>query len=159
MTTRREVELATQPALIPLFGGMDKRPRPLDRDVITIGRARGCDIGLEAPDVSTLHCLLYRSADGFRVRDCGSRTGTRVNGEAPRHHVLAEGDVLQIGPFSFTVKIPPQARPDPRMRDARSLEHCQRSRRNVIQLALNLRRRLRHRQDVEETHEHQRTQC
>src|ERR1700682_6216650 len=86
MTNRREVNLANQPALVPSFGGQDKKPRPLDRDVITIGRARGCDIGLEAPDISTLHCLLYRTAEGFRVRDCGSRTGTRVNGDAPRQN-------------------------------------------------------------------------
>jgi pSer/pThr/pTyr-binding forkhead associated (FHA) protein len=141
MTIKREVNLANQPALIPMFGGVEKKPRPLDRDVIAIGRARGCDIGLDAPEVSTLHCILYRSPDGFRVRDCGSRIGTRVNGEVPRH-ALAEGDVLQIGPFSFTVRIPPGARPDPRKPDGTRLEHCQRSRRNVIQLALHLRRRL-----------------
>jgi pSer/pThr/pTyr-binding forkhead associated (FHA) protein len=140
MHTKREANLANQPTLVPLYGGLDKRPRPLDRDVITVGRARSCDIGLEAPEVSTLHCLLYRTAEGFRVRDCGSRTGTRVNGDVPRHNVLADGDVLQIGPFSFTVQIPPAFRTETKV-DPR-LEQSRRSRRNLAHLALNLRRRL-----------------
>src|ERR1700722_18759780 len=113
MPYKREVNLANQPALVPLFGQLDKKPRPLERDVITIGRARGCDIKLDAPEISTLHCLLHRTAEGYCVRDCGSRTGIRVNGDIPRHAVLAEGDVLQIGPFSFQVSIPPGARPEP----------------------------------------------
>src|SRR5476651_8338 len=106
MNNRRDVNLANQAALVPLFGGTDKKPRPLDRDVVTIGRARGCDIALVAADISTLHCLVYRSAEGFKVRDRGSRTGTRVNGDLPRSKALADGDVLQLGPFSFSVKIP-----------------------------------------------------
>jgi hypothetical protein len=143
MINKREINLDHQAALVPLFGAVDKKPRPLDREVITIGRARGCDIGLESPEISTLHCLLYRTADGYRVRDCGSRTGTKVNGEVPRTGVLAAGDVLQIGPFSFTVTIPPGSRPDPGRLDAARWDHCQRSRRNLVQLALDMRSRLR----------------
>jgi chromosome segregation ATPase len=142
MTYKHEVNLANQPALVPLFGGLDKRPRPLDRDVITIGRARGCDIGLDAPDISTLHCLLYRTAEGYRIQDCASRTGILVNGDLPRRVVLADGDILQIGPFSFTVSIPTSFRPDARKLAAERLDHYQRSRRNLVHLALNLRGRL-----------------
>src|SRR5271165_1897875 len=148
MSNRREINLANQAALVPMFAGMEKKPRALDRDVITIGKARGCDIGLEAPDISTLHCLVYRSAEGYKVRDCGSRTGTRVNGDLPRNKALADGDVLQIGPFSFTVRIPPNARVDPRWANVGRLEHLERSRRNIIQLALHLRRRL-HQKGIE----------
>lgn len=144
MPHRREVNLATQPALVPLFGGLDKKPRPLDKDVITIGQARGCDIGLVAPDVSALHCVLYRTPEGFRIRDCGSRTGTRLNGEAARQNLLADGDVLQVGPFSFTVKLPPEYRPEPQLLTVQHALFWQRSRRNLIRLALGLRRKLRH---------------
>src|SRR5215207_499977 len=101
--SKREVDLSGKPALIPLFGGLQKKPRLLDRDVFSVGRARGCDIILEAPDVSTLHCMLYRTPEGVRVRDCGSRTGTRLNGAPVRNQLLADEDVLHIGPFSFQV--------------------------------------------------------
>ncbi len=143
MPMNRDINLMRQPALVPLFGGMDKRPRALDREVITIGRARGCDMGLDAPEISTLHCILYRSPDGYRVRDCGSRTGTRVNGGLPRSGVLVEGDVLQIGPFSFRVKIPPGSLLDSKNFGAARLEHWQHSRQKLAQLALGYRRRLR----------------
>ncbi|MFO0968728.1 MAG: FHA domain-containing protein, partial [Gemmataceae bacterium] len=68
---KRDLDHARAPALVPLFGGHDKKPRTLERDVMSVGRARGCDVILEAPDVSTLHCLVYRTPEGFRIRDCG----------------------------------------------------------------------------------------
>src|SRR5438132_1407827 len=134
MASKRDINLDNEPALIPVFGNVDKKPRPLNREAITIGRARGCDICLDAPDISTLHCLIYRSVDGFRVRDCGSRAGTRVNGEVPRTHVLADGDVLQVGPFTFQASIPTGAGSAFRTREALWLEHCKRSRRNLARL-------------------------
>lgn len=137
---RREANLA-QAALVPLFGGMDKKPRPLERDVVSIGRARGCDIILEAPDVSTLHCLIYRTPEGYRIRDCGSRTGTRVNGGPVRNQVLTDEDVLHVGPFSFQVYLPGrQGQPGPKRPER---DHLERSRRNLGHLALRLRGRYR----------------
>jgi pSer/pThr/pTyr-binding forkhead associated (FHA) protein len=125
-----------QPALVLLYGsGSEKRKDcPLDRDVIVIGRARGADIGLDAPDVSTLHCVLWRGSAGFQVRDCGSRSGTRVNGDAVKEGLLHDGDVLQIGPFSFRVVLPaPSAKGT--SREARQ-RHVEKSRRNLARLAL-----------------------
>src|SRR6185312_14641432 len=105
MTSRRDAA-AAQLTLVPMHGNMDKRPRPLDRDVATVGRARGSDLQLDAAEISTLHCLIYRTSEGYRVRDCGSRTGTRVNGQSARNHALHDGDILQLGPFSFEARIP-----------------------------------------------------
>ncbi len=112
MTNKREVNLANQPApgsLVWRHGQKATSPRS-GRDHHRPGARLRHRPGV-APEISTLHCLLYRTAEGYRVRDCGSRTGTRVNGDVPRPGVLAAGDVLQIGPFSFTVTIPPA--PDP----------------------------------------------
>src|SRR5262249_24117962 len=100
-----------QPALIVKFGNTTKKHRLLDRDVIVLGRARGCDIGLAAPEISNLHCIISRGQTGFRVRDCGSRAGTHLNGESIQDAPLNDGDVLQIGPFSFEAHIPSQCLP------------------------------------------------
>src|SRR5262249_27961979 len=118
----------------------------LDRDVMSVGRARGCDVILEAPDVSTLHCLLYRTPEGFRVRDCGSRTGTRVNGAGVRNQALVDEDVLQVGPFSFKFRDPECGGPErggrgPQRRPER--ERLEQARRNLARLALSWRRRCR----------------
>jgi len=129
-----------QPALVLLFGDADDKSRPLDRDVLTIGRARGADIGLDAPDVSTLHCLIWRNSVGYQIRDCGSRSGTRVNGDLVKESILHDGDVLQVGPFSFRVQLPVGDKSG--LREAR-YKHVERSRRNLVRLALTLRQRLR----------------
>src|SRR5262249_14950637 len=92
MLPRRDAKPLDQPALLPMFGGMEKNPRFLDREVVTMGRARGSDFCLDGNEVSALHCIIYRAADGFRVRDCGSRTGTRVNGQTTKNSLLANGD-------------------------------------------------------------------
>src|SRR5687768_1208203 len=104
--SKRDTHQGQVPTLSPLFGGPDKKPRFLDKDVVTVGRARGCDITLDANEVSAIHCIFYRAATGYRIRDCGSRTGTRLNGDAVKNSLMADGDVLQIGPFSFEVKLP-----------------------------------------------------
>src|SRR5690242_12126734 len=106
MATRRDAGPA-HPTLVPLHGNLDKKPRPLDRDVTAVGRARGSDLCLDAAEISTLHCLVYRTPGGLKVRDCGSRTGTRVNGHPVKGTVpLQDTDILQIGPFSFELKLP-----------------------------------------------------
>lgn len=130
-------------SLLPLHGVQDKRPRRLTREVVTIGRARGCDIGLEGPDISTLHCLLFRTPEGWRIRDCGSRTGTRVNGGPAREQLLMDGDVLHLGQFSFRVQQAPalrlEERPEP---DSRVQAKLERSRRRLAEMALRWRRRV-----------------
>ena len=77
--SKRDTHQGQVPTLSPLFGGPDKKPRFLDKDVVTVGRARGCDITLDANEVSAIHCIFYRAATGYRIRDCGSRTGTRTH--------------------------------------------------------------------------------
>ena len=142
MTQKRDTHHAPVPTLAPLFGGSDKKPRLLDKDVLAVGRARGCDITLDANEVSAIHGLFYRSASGWRVRDCGSRTGTRLNGNAVKNSPLADGDVLQIGPFSFEVKVPAVLAAAQAV-DPRQFVRSQHSRRKLARLALRMRRKLR----------------
>ncbi len=142
MTFKRDSHPGLCPTLAPLFGGPDKKLRFLDKDVVAVGRARGCDITLEANEVSAIHCIFYRAPLGMRVRDCGSRTGTRVNGNPVKNAALTDGDILQIGPFSFELKIPAELAAPPAI-DPRHLERSQRSRQNLARLAWRLRHRLR----------------
>jgi hypothetical protein len=131
-----------QAALVPLYGVADKKPRPIDGEMVIVGRARGCDVVLDAPDVSSLHCVVYRWGGGFRLRDCASRTGTRVNGDPRKTASLHDGDVLQVGPFSFKLNLP-DAQPDqPAGLSLKHQGHLQQSRRRLGELALRLRRRL-----------------
>ncbi|MGE3805777.1 MAG: FHA domain-containing protein [Gemmataceae bacterium] len=137
----------SEPGLIVRNGNTARKHIALQRSGVTLGRARGCDIQLEAPDVSALHCIITRGSAGVFIRDCGSRHGTKVNGvkieEAPLHST----DVIQIGSFSFEVYLPWTQTPlDP---DSAKIEVCkaqlgraERSRERLAGLALQLRKRL-----------------
>jgi hypothetical protein len=136
------------PTLVPLHGPGERRPRPLEREVTTVGRARGCDLVLEASDVSTIHCVVFQAADGFHVRDCNSRTGTRINGNALRGSpLLRDGDILHVGPFSFELQIA-AGLPEPFPPTPDQVRHWQNSRRSLAEHALRLRRELRELKDA-----------
>ena len=47
---------------------------------ITVGRDPAAMVRLDDPSVSLKHALLVLEAGSLRVKDLGSRTGTRVNG-------------------------------------------------------------------------------
>lgn len=142
MHSRRDT-LLEHPALIPIAGHCDRKPRFLDREVTTIGRARGSDLCLEANEISTLHCIIYRSADGFRIRDCNSRWGTRINGHAVKTGTLHDGDIVNLGPFAFEFRLPPRLfTPGGERVDPIQVEKLKRSRRRLAERALGLRKRL-----------------
>jgi pSer/pThr/pTyr-binding forkhead associated (FHA) protein len=142
MRSKPEAVRPSQPALLPLHGFADKKPRPLDREALVVGRARGADVPLEAPDVSHLHCVISRTPQGWYIRDCNSRAGTRINGETVKGSALMDGDILQVGPFSFTVQLPESVSPASKALSQREVDHLQRSRKHLGQLALTLRKRL-----------------
>jgi hypothetical protein len=132
-----------QPALVVTYGHTARKYRPLQRDLVVIGQGRGSDIGVVGPEVADAHCVLFRTPDGWRVRDCGTRIGTRLNGKSVVESVLCDGDVLQVGTFNFRFHLPaavPAAAAGARER------RLQRSRRHLARLALALRRRLRREQ-------------
>ena len=94
------------PALIVTFGATRNKRRLLVKPTTVLGRGPHSDIGLNTPEVAAVHCLIARTAEGLAIRDCGSRAGTLVNGRPIREAMLANGDELQVGPFSFQVSIP-----------------------------------------------------
>jgi hypothetical protein len=139
-----------QPALVVTYGNTSRKHRPLERDVTVLGRAPGCDVALVSPEVAPVHCIIARVADGWRLRDCTGRGSTRVNGQSVSETALSDGDVLQVGTFSFRLYLPgAKAAPAaggqgvPGVPSGPSGRRLEQSRRNLAHLALRLRRRLR----------------
>jgi hypothetical protein len=138
-----------KPALIVIFGNTRKRCRPLDREVFVLGRAPGCDLGLVSPEVASVHCVLIRFPNGWRVRDCSGRGATRVNGQSVHESPLSHGDVIQVGSFSFEAHLPDQptgqpalANKTPSSLDSTRRGKLERSRRNLVRHALRMRARV-----------------
>ncbi len=100
----------SQPALVVTYGFTPHKVWPLTGNLVVLGKGRACDVGLMSPEVAETHCVVFR-ADGWRLRDCGSRLGTRVNGRTVHEAALCDGDVLQVGNFNFRVHLPATARP------------------------------------------------
>jgi hypothetical protein len=96
----------TRAALIVTYGTTSRKYRSLERDIIVVGRAAGCDVALSSPEVAPIHCVLARGPHGWRVRDCSGRGATRVNGATVVDGPIKHGDTLQIGAFSFEAHLP-----------------------------------------------------
>ncbi|MCB1229764.1 MAG: FHA domain-containing protein [Verrucomicrobiae bacterium] len=69
----------------------------LDLDLIRIGRSESNDIVISVPQVSSLHLELKREGESYRLKDCQSTNGTKVNGKRVEDTILENGDELLIG--------------------------------------------------------------
>lgn len=63
----------------------------------SVGRAPESAIRLPYPDVSRQHATIFPVEGGFKIVDRGSPNGLFVNGARLKEHLLADGDVIQIG--------------------------------------------------------------
>jgi FHA domain-containing protein len=77
--------------------GSKRRPYPLAKDALSIGRLDSCDIVLSDTGVSRKHAEVRREGDEWVVVDLNSTNGTIVNGKTVRRHRLAEGDRIEVG--------------------------------------------------------------
>jgi len=77
--------------------GGKRRPYPLSKDVLTIGRLDTCDIVLSDPGVSRKNSEVRREGDEWVVVDLSSTNGTIVNGQPVRRHRLSTGDRIEVG--------------------------------------------------------------
>jgi len=76
----------------------------LNKDRMVIGRSIGADVLLPDPQVATRHAELQQAGEGWRVVDSGSGRPTVLNGRPVSAAPLAEGDVLQIGPYTLSIE-------------------------------------------------------
>ncbi len=66
---------------------------------ILIGRSASCPITVDANPVSSLHCELTLTDEGYTIADSGSRNGTKVNGASIDSSpiLLRNGDLVLLG--------------------------------------------------------------
>ena len=64
---------------------------------VLIGKGDACDIVLQDPCVSRVHCVLERHGPALFVRDSSSRNGTFLNDRRVECGELTPGTVLGIG--------------------------------------------------------------
>ncbi|MFT3713945.1 MAG: sigma 54-interacting transcriptional regulator [Archangium sp.] len=64
---------------------------------LRIGALAGNGLQLDDPSVSGIHCELLHDEEGIRVKDLGSRNGTRVDGVLVRDAVLTGAATISLG--------------------------------------------------------------
>lgn len=69
-----------------------------------IGRSTRCDLIINHPTVSRVHCLLYLERDRWYVADCESSSGTRVDGTRVGRRRLGESSILEAGDVMLWVE-------------------------------------------------------
>lgn len=75
------------------------------RSVLRIGRDTDNDIHINHPLVSRYHAELHAGPDGIsEIVDLGTTNGTFINGRPVRRGRISAGDVVQIGPFRFSLR-------------------------------------------------------
>ncbi len=75
---------------------------------VTIGRHPDNTICLHDDRASRFHCVVEPDGGGgYRIRDLGSRNGTRVNQAKIAEQALAAGDTVRVGDHEFTVEAEP----------------------------------------------------
>lgn len=89
------------------------------KDVIQIGRQRGCDLPLDHPAVSRMHAVITvlgsgpaagggesrPPGPGLEIIDLGSAVGTRVNGKLVDRQQISVGDVVEVGLFQVQIAL------------------------------------------------------
>jgi phosphoserine phosphatase RsbU/P len=73
------------------------RTVPIDHLPFTLGRSTERDLCVPSPEVSRAHALIDRDADGYFLRDTGSRHGTFVNGIQITTTRLRSRDLIALG--------------------------------------------------------------
>jgi len=84
--------------------GFSERALVLRLGVNHVGRDEECEICIDHPTISSLHCELALTNDGVYVRDCQSTNGTFINGEPVLEAWLDPGQKLRCGDVEILVE-------------------------------------------------------
>lgn len=86
--------------LVPLGGGED---HPLLRVKLSVGRSFECDVVIREKTISGKHCELVYENGFWKVRDLGSRNGTRVGGRRCQEAWVKPNARLTLGTEAFRI--------------------------------------------------------
>ena len=75
--------------------------RELGESPVQVGRTDGDLIVPADLDLSRAHCVFERRSEGWRIRDLGSRNGTKLNGRRIFAEPLRDGDIVTCGQQVF----------------------------------------------------------
>jgi phosphoserine phosphatase RsbU/P len=94
---RIDTSSTSDPLVLVVVEGTDRRTVVLDHYPFTIGRRTDRDLVMADPRVSREHAQFVREGDGVYIVDQGSRHGTYVNAERVNRRKLNRNDHIEFG--------------------------------------------------------------
>lgn len=82
-------------------------PVSLEKDALVLGRLKSCDVVLNHKSVSRVHAGINRVETEYLLINLSTSNPLTLNGKllsSEEADVLADGDIVQIGPFTLTIK-------------------------------------------------------
>jgi predicted component of type VI protein secretion system len=89
----------------------------LNDAAISVGRLPDNTLVLRDEKASRHHCVIEPYNGGFRLRDLGSRNGTRLNDQKVATEILDNGDIVRIGQSELHFIDPEQQAPRRKRRE------------------------------------------
>ena len=81
-------------------------PVTMEKDALVLGRLQSCDVVLNHGSVSRIHAGINRVESEYFLINLSTSNSLSLNGKllaSEEADVLADGDIIQIGPFTITV--------------------------------------------------------
>ncbi|MBI4616323.1 MAG: FHA domain-containing protein [Planctomycetes bacterium] len=99
-------------AYLTVLAGQEKALHIIEKDRVSLGTQEQNDVILEGDGISNFHAEIYRTDEGWQIKDLGSTNGTYVNRQRVVLHQLAGKDKIIIGKvlmrFSDKKPVPPR---------------------------------------------------
>jgi hypothetical protein len=89
------------PSIVLSQAGKPQTSIAIDRPCTRIGRAKGNDIVLASPTVSSAHAILMLSGTRLSLQDLASSNGTFVGDRRIQRADLQDGSVVSIGDYTL----------------------------------------------------------
>jgi pSer/pThr/pTyr-binding forkhead associated (FHA) protein len=89
------------------YADQTSAPVELEKEALVLGRMLSCDVVLNHGSVSRIHAGINRVEKEYFLINLSASNSLTLNGKllaADQADVLAEGDIIQIGPFAITVE-------------------------------------------------------
>jgi len=90
-----------EPRILGIGGPFQGQTLSLPEGEVSIGRESTNQMSVFDGSLSRRHCVLERTGSEVRIRDLGSRNGTRVNSVPVTEQLLQHGDQISVGSSLF----------------------------------------------------------
>ncbi len=100
------VPMSEGPFLLVVSHDDKSETHAFNKDVVTIGRSRECDLFLPDRLISRIHCRVERQGGVFALVDAGAQNPAKMHGRPVMRAEMKVGDAFVVGAYEITLSVP-----------------------------------------------------